>query len=763
MKKLYYFKQLWLPLLLCLLPLFSHAQSVKISGFTSSGTYNGYPQFVITGEPTSISISSTSGQFDYVFIDDKQIDYNTSSYWSSYTLKVANYKDGEYHKLHLRNSNTSYGTCYFKIKVPSLYYSLSGKSVDIAGADKDIVVANIPSECEFNGQTYPVTSISSRAFENCKNLTSVTIPNSVTYIGDDAFYGCSSLTKAEFASIEHLCSIRFGIGYDDRNCYANPLYYAHHLYVSGEEVTNLVIPNSITSIKDYTFQGCSGLTSVEIPNSVTNIGKFAFYGTGLTSITIPESVTFIGGYAFSDIQSLTDVYFYAKNCSTRGRYDGCPDSDSYCWTVDPILSSSVKNVVIGQDVTKIPNGIFRWCKELTYVNLPEGITYIGEDAFYGCNGLQIVNFASLESLCNMTISSNPIALAKTSLIGGKTIADIVIPNTITTIPSNVFNGCNSLASVVIPASVTTIKDMAFFSCSNLTSVYCLSDVPPTLEYVNLWDDDLEESYVECRVFSYTGATLFVPRGKVSAYQSSSWSRFFKNIVELDNILTVEIIGNGVVLNDLAKIDNGSKYIGSDFEFYVLPDNGNVVSSITFEGQDITSSLVNHKLTISDFKGDGDGVLKVEFAPEADATLVVKGADTHAIRHTYKEGTEAVVELQPEEGWKIHSVTYNGEDVTDRLENNVFMTEPLHGENNLNMVLVSNSTVDIEAVSEADSQVRISVNRNTVSIIGLDDDEPVSVYDVSGKTIYTGFDRSVTLKSGEAYILTTPSKTFKVAI
>ncbi len=714
--------------LLFLLPTFLYAANVEISGYSQSSTYNGYPLFeIIKGSKTSIIISSTGGQFDYVYVDDVQIEYNTSSYWYSYTLDISMYDDGKQHKLQLKRGSADYGVCYFKItSLISFGLNWNKTAAYVSGAAKSITVANIPAEYEYEGQKYPVTSINSSAFKDCKNLTSV------------------------------------------------------------------IIPNTITSIKDEAFSGCSNLTSVELPNSLSSIGERAFYGTGLTSITIPESVTSINGYAFYNIQSLTDVYFYAKSCGGNHYYDGCPDGDDWCYTVDPIFSSTIKNVVIGQGVSSIPNGIFRGCKELTSVNLPEGVTSIGHhafsfcaglteinipstvtsiggDAFYMCNGLQIAEFASLESLCNMSFNgvpfgyeySNPLTYAKTSFIGGKRIVDIVIPNTVTTIQRNVFNGCKSLVSVVIPASVEAIKDRAFFSCNNLKSVYCLSDVPPTLETIIDYDD-YGDTY-EDNVFSYTNATLYVPQGKVSAYQSSKWSLYFKNFVELDDILTVEITGYGVVLNDLTKINDGSKYIGSDFEFYVLPDNGNVVSSITFEGQDITSSLVNHKLTISDFKGEGDGVLKIEFAPEADATLVVKGADTHAIRHTYKEGTSAVVELQPEEGWKIHSVTYNGEDVTDRLENNVFMTEPLHGENNLNMVLVSNSTVDIEAVSAADGQVRISVNRNTVSIMGLDDDEPVSVYDVSGKTIYTGFDRSVTLKSGEAYILTTPSKAFKVAI
>ena len=155
-----------------------------------------------------------------------------------------------------------------------------------------------------------VTSIGESAFYYCSGLTSVTIPNSVTSIGYEAFYNCSGLTKAEFASIESLCNISFG---DD----ANPLYYAKHLYINGQEVTDLVIPNTVTSIGNYAFRYCSGLTSVTIPNSVTSIGYRAFEGcSGLTSVTIPNSVTSIGNVAFSGCSGLTSVTCLAKQVPT---------------------------------------------------------------------------------------------------------------------------------------------------------------------------------------------------------------------------------------------------------------------------------------------------------------------------------------------------------------------------------------------------------------------------------------------------------------
>ena len=174
-----------------------------------------------------------------------------------------------------------------------------------------------------------VVSIGSSAFSSCSNLTSVTIGNGVTSIGSTAFSNCSSLTSVHISDLESWCKI--GFAYYG----SNPLEYAHHLFMNGKEITDLVIPNGVTSIGSFAFYGCSGLTSVTIPNSVTAILLNAFMGcNGLTSVTIPNSVTTIYGSAFYGCSSLTSVTIGDSNNLQilDGAFAKCQElSDVYCY------------------------------------------------------------------------------------------------------------------------------------------------------------------------------------------------------------------------------------------------------------------------------------------------------------------------------------------------------------------------------------------------------------------------------------------------
>ena len=256
------------------------------------------------------------------------------------------------------DGTTSNGSIFSAIDNQNFYvdyikYTVTEGHLVVSGYDKKGLksVAKIISKLTYNGNTYEVLELSNSVFEYCRILTSITIPNSVTRIGFRAFSGCKNLTSITFSNNVPLicegalsdtgltsvhitdlaawCNVNF-------NRKENPLYIAHHLYLNGQEIKDLVIPNSVTSIGRYAFSDCTGLTSITIPNSVTSIGNRAFYGCsgltsvtipnsvtsidyrafedciGLTSITIPNSVTSIGDYAFSGCTGLTDVWCYAE-------------------------------------------------------------------------------------------------------------------------------------------------------------------------------------------------------------------------------------------------------------------------------------------------------------------------------------------------------------------------------------------------------------------------------------------------------------------
>ena len=243
-----------------------------------------------------------------------------------------------------------------------------------------------------------VKIINDAAFKNCFGLTSVTIGNGVTSIGRSAFYGCSSLTSVTISDVAEWCKIDF------LTSYSNPLYYAHHLYLNEVEITDLIIPNGVTSIGSA-FSGCTSLTSVTIPNSVTSIGSGAFVGcTGLTSVTIPNSVTSIAG--FSGCTSLTSVSI-PNSVTSIGYYafEGCtgltsvtiPNSvisiDSYAFSGCTGLTS----VTIPNSVISIDSYAFSGCTGLTSVTIPNSVTWIGECAFEGCTNLSSIEMNTIES------------------------------------------------------------------------------------------------------------------------------------------------------------------------------------------------------------------------------------------------------------------------------------------------------------------------------------------------------------------------------
>ncbi|MBO7652421.1 MAG: leucine-rich repeat domain-containing protein [Bacteroidales bacterium] len=332
---------------------------------------------------------------------------------------------------------------------------------------------------------YLVYSDSTRTYlTGCSpEAISVTIPTSVTSMGDYAFSQCNELTSVYYTgSIEQWCGISFGIGE------GNPLTCAHNLYIDNNLVTNLVIPETITEIKSYAFFGASCLRSVAIPNSVTSIGIYAFKNcSGLTSLTIPNSVTSIGGSAFENCSGLTSLTI-GNSVTSIGSYafSQCsglpsltiPNSVTYIGAYAFFQCSGLTGeLIIPNSVTRIDSDAFDLCNGLTSVTIGNSITFIGTNAFCNCSGLTSVYYiGSIEQWCSIRFgntASNPLFHAHNLYINNRLVTNLVIPETVTEIKSYAFYSATCLESVYFANSTTNTMSIgycAFYGCRELTSV-----------------------------------------------------------------------------------------------------------------------------------------------------------------------------------------------------------------------------------------------------------------------------------------------------
>ena len=357
-----------------------------------------------------------------------------------------------------------------------------------------------------------VESIGNQVFTNCMNLERIAILGAVNSIGDEAFRDCSALTRVEVANLDSWLGIKFV------SHYSNPLSYSHHLYVNGQDLEHLVVPQSVQEINPFAFIECTGLKSVVLEDGVTDIGTAAFsYCTSINSVTLPQTMTAIGKQVFFGCSALTGI--------------DIPESVTSIGYAAFSECASLEHMVLPANLETIDEFAFSDCKGLIDVTLPNSITNLGSSAFSGCSSLNRVKLpATLKTLkrnvfygCSrlqqVTIPSSVTLISSGAFQKCSSLTKVVIPDGVTLVDENAFSGCSKLAEVTIGSGVGTIGAKAFYSCKSLAKVTCMAEIPPlTPGNVDTFTQSIYET-----------ATLYVPEGSLHAYKNSGIWPWFKHI------------------------------------------------------------------------------------------------------------------------------------------------------------------------------------------------------------------------------------------
>lgn len=579
-----------------------------------------------------------------------------------------------------------------------------------------------------------ITQLNNSVFQN-SGLKSVVLPEGLKTIGDNVFDGCN-LEEINFPStLEKIGDKSFqGNNFTTIVLPDNIKEIGGNEFNSCGQLKSITFSAGLTEIPTYACSGCSVLTEVNIPSTIKKIGAWAFQECPLLShVTLPESVTEIDGYTF--------------------------------------YNSGISSFTFPSSLTSVPSGFFDRCGYLQEIDVPEGITCIGGSAFSGCSNLRRISLPStLTSISDYAFSDC------------EALTEIDIPANVTKIGTRAFSGCENLSSITIKKGLKTIGEYAFSNCTRLQEI----TLPKTLETFDQYPFSSSIKAIHLNraippkgtglantpllISDSNECTLYVPQGSKSAYEALSYYNA-KYIEE-------EEVDGEVIYQVTAKVNSGSGYVkvndeiysGTAFEiargsrvvFTVTPNDGYHLSTLICNDKDVTSKVDGNIYIIESL--EEHTTLQAAFA-QNPYMLYLKTTEEGAIGIPVNRGGGATCEIVAEEGWKVNSIYLDNLDVTNQLtDDNTITITPSYDGATLSVSYEQSTSIQNASVQQSSVQAYVTKDGKLyVKNIGSGDN--IEVYYSNGKLFNTLSNiengASIQLPFEGIYLVKAGEKTIKV--
>lgn len=551
----------------------------------------------------------------------------------------------------------------------TLHYDTIGGSAAVVGFYNGTLTGDliIPDSVTYNGVTYAVTEIYENAFRNNPGMTSVSIPNTVRWIGGMAFKNCTGLTSITIPeSVTRIgfipsrqvfdCTFQGCTGLTEVIFNADSCISMRNPFLDCDNsITTLVIGNNVKAIPETAFRDCGGITSLYIPASVSHIGFMAFEGCGEVASIVVDA----NNPVFDSRNNCNAIIETATNTLVRGCHNTViPAEVRTIGKAAYAGCTHITSFAIPPTIDTLEVGAFRGCTAMTSVDIPSSVKWIDNAAFYHCESLASVTvpssvdflgtnaFAHCLSLTTAVIPSSVTSLRGYTFFGCENLTSVSLPATLTRMSSCEFKNCSNLTSVDIPEGVDYMGEYLFFGCSRLSSVtlprglHYLGDYAffacSGLTYIRSLAPEVPETPDTSYMFLFVpdDIPVYVPCGSSVAYDSA-WGHFTNFVEELSFTYDIQSADSAQGIVEIQTIptsceDNTLTFSASAADGYAFShwSDGNTENPRSLQLTQDTALTANFSSTIAVDEADGQ---RSDINVRAvDGRIVVEGAEGETV-------------------------------------------------------------------------------------------------------------------------------------